>query len=68
MTTYEEVGQAMRELAEMGYIETTGETRPGLDGRPRPVYRITPLGQAADHYLRQGLTFEAAMAKAKKRN
>lgn len=68
MSTYEEIGQAMRGLAEMGYIETTGEMGPGPDGQPQPVYQISRLGHIAGHYLRQGLTFEAAMAKAKERN
>jgi len=66
--TNEDVGETMRELAEMGYIEKTGELRPGLEGRLEPVYRTTALGHVADYYVRQGLTFEAAMAKAKTSN
>lgn len=63
--TKDQVTNTMRDLRELGYLEETGEHRPDSKGRPRPVYRISALGQVAHHYVERGLTFEAAMAKAK---
>lgn len=66
--TREEIAATLEDLASMGYIEDTGERRPDQEGRMEIVYRISVLGHAADHYLRQGLSFEAAIAKAKESN
>ena len=66
--TEEEVAATMDHLEKLGYIEDSGTRRPDQRGRMQIVYRISVLGHVADHYLRQGLSFEAAMEKAKTTN
>ena len=63
LRNYAEVTRTLKELAKRGFLEDSGERRPGNNGVMQVAWRISPRGRlVGDYQERFGLTFKQAMA------